>query len=150
MLYKGKELKDLSKTPQSIVPPRDMLVWDEIQEMRGVLPEPPLVVKVLAIVDSKELNGQVIAENNSVFLRYGHCADIPVVYATFRQIARWLAEGKGEVTDCSNGNGAYAKSSLYYFSKYDGKSSEGSAIRVRKWDDTEWREPTLEYMGLEG
>jgi hypothetical protein len=22
-------------------------------------------------------------------------------------------------------------------------------IKVRKWDDTEWHEPTVEYMGLE-
>lgn len=149
MKYKGIELKDISGTPQIIDPPREMLVWDN--DVNGKeRPYAPKKVTVFAIVNSDTLNGRVIGEESSSFIRCGHCAEIPTEYATFRQIARWLADGNGEVTEAVGCDGAYCKSSLYYFSAKGDVSSEGSAIRIRTWDDREWHEPTLEYMGLEG
>lgn len=150
MNYKGIELKDISGTPQVIDPPRKMLVWDDDHNGKEISYESPRKVTVLAIVDSDKLNGRVIAENTG-FARYGHCAELPTEYATIRQISRWLAEGNGEVSEGIDiGGGVYCKSSLYHHSGKDDASSEGSALRIRKWDDTEWHEPTLEYMGLEG
>lgn len=149
MEYKGIKLQDISGTPQVIDPPREMLVWDDDAEGHEK-PYAPKKVTVLAIVNSDKLNGRVIGEQYAAFARYGHCAEIPIAYATFRQIARWLADGNGEVTESVGCDGAYCKSSLYYFSAKGDVSSMGSAVRIRKWDDTEWHEPTLEYMGLEG
>ena len=149
MYYKGIELEDISGTPQVFNPPREMLVWDDDRNGNEREYEPHKVT-VLAIVNSDKLNGRVIAEEGMTFVRFGHCAENPCEYATFRQIAWWLAEGNGEVTESVGVDGAYCKSSLYYFLAKGDVSSEGSDIRICKWDDTEWHEPTLEYMGLEG
>lgn len=148
MLYKGKELKDISRTPQVIVPPRYMLVWDEQQERVGVFPVTPLVVKVLAIVDSKVPNGRVIAEHGSTFLRYGHCADIPKLRVTNRQLSRWLAEGNGEAKHTGIDDALASANYTYVDSRCD--EEVPGYMKVRKWGDTDWHEPTLEYMGLEG
>lgn len=68
---------------------------------------------------------------------------------TNRELARWLAQGRGECRLCSMGDvSPYAQMAFRYCDKDDFLPVKGIVL-VRKWDDKEWHEPTREYMGLE-
>ena len=132
MEYKGIELKEITE-PQLFDPPKKMLVW----EYYGNITE----LDVYAITSRKDF--PVICENST----WRHCAEIPEVtkskLVTYRELARWLSEGNGEVmwskTICSNWN----------YSNDDENEDLDESFSVRKWDDTEWHHPTREYLGLE-
>ena len=60
--------------------------------------------------------------------------------ATNRELAKWLAKGNGEKTE-----DAYNKQShSYIVDNY----LVNDKIKIRKWEDTEWHEPTVDYMGI--
>lgn len=92
---------------------------------------------------------RIVAERSTVICQYStwkHCAEIPESKpksVTYRELARWLSEGNGEVmwstTVCSNWN----------YSNDDENEALDESFTVRKWDDTEWHKPTREYLGLE-
>lgn len=133
MKYKGIELKEITEQ-QIFNPPKKMLVWDKDNEY-------PSTANVCAIVSRN--NNRVITENAA----WRHCAEIPEVPeskpVTFRELARWLAEGNGEVncsnTCCANWNYSIDNENKFLSEKFS----------VRKWDETEWHKPTREYLGLE-
>jgi len=81
---------------------------------------------------------------------YRHCAILPDPpkprVATNRELARWLAQGNGEWCNCI---GDSSRASIEWW--YDQGHSEKKAdnVFVRKWSDTEWHKPTVDYMGLE-
>ena len=135
MKYKGIELKEVTE-PQLFDPPKDMLVWNDDDESvwRGK-------VSVCAIVGHREY--PVI----SACGYYNHCAEIPTVteseLVTYRELARWLAKGNGEVnnanTICQNWNYWYDQENCIV----------KNSLSVRKWDETGWHKPTREYLGLE-
>ena len=136
MEYKGIELKEVTE-PQLFDTPKKMLVWDKDYEC-------PATANVCAIINRKGF--RVITENAS----WRHCAEIPEVneskLVTYRELARWLAKGNGEVknagTICPNWN---------YYDYYDDEENKPvkDSLLVREWDDTEWHKPTREYLGLE-
>ena len=65
--------------------------------------------------------------------------------ATNRELARWLAQGDGEWINVKD---TWTSSDyLYEYEKYDEPLIKD--IRVRKWSDTEWHEPTADYLGIE-
>lgn len=132
MQYKGIELKEITE-PQIFNPPKLMLVWDDDNES-------PCQLNVYAIINREDF--QVITERSA----WQHCAEIPEVLATNRELARWLAEGKGEVMLC--GAVSEVSSSLSYDSTAANKLVAGKVI-VRKWNETDWHLPTREYLGLE-
>lgn len=136
MKYKGIELKEITE-PQIFDPPKKMLVWDSYESITEL--------DVYAIVSRKDF--PVICENST----WKHCAEIPKVpelkLVTYRELARWLAEGNGEVNDDLNDEGAIYTSQCYW--KGQENDAVGDSLRVRKWDDTEWHKPTMEYLGLE-
>lgn len=130
MKYKGIELKEVTE-PQLFDPPKKMLVWDNYDKVE---------LDVYAIVSRKDF--PVICVNST----WQHCAEIPESKpksVTYRELARWLAKGNGEVqwssTVCTNWN--------YLVDNENDFLSED--CYVRKWDDTEWHKPTREYIGLE-
>lgn len=86
MKYKGIELKEVTET-QLFDQPKKMVVWDSYSNM--------VELEVYAIVSRKDF--PVICENST----WQHCAEIPEVPeskpVTYRELARWLAEGNGEV-----------------------------------------------------
>ena len=135
MKYKGIELKEVTE-PQLFDPPKKMLVWDNCSNIAEI--------DVYAIVSREDF--RVICENSS----WRHCAEIPEVLesklVTYRELARWLAEGNGEVKD-ENDEGTICMS-RFYWEGQENNAVEDS-IHVRKWDDTEWNQPTREYIGLE-
>ena len=136
MKYKGIELKQIT-TSQIFDPPKEMLVWDYVDSA-------PFKMPVHAIVASKTF--PVIAEEGD----YQYCAEIPEEpksrRATNRELSKWLAKGHGEYTNtlcCSTSYITYE----YFLDSADSEVSEN--ILVRKWDDDEWHEPTVDYMGIE-
>ena len=136
MEYKGIELKEITE-PQLFDPPKKMFVWGRYEGITEL--------DVYAIVSRKDF--PVICENST----WRHCAEIPSYLPeskpiTHRELARWLAEGNGEVKD-ENDEGAICMSSIYWEGQENNAVKD--SIHVRKWDDTEWRKPTREYLGLE-
>lgn len=137
MKYKGIELKEVTE-PQLFDPPKKMVVWDSYSNM--------IELEVYAIVSHKDY--PVICKNSG----WLHCAEIPEVpelkLVTYRELARWLAKGNGEVNDELDDDKCAIYTQQFYWKGQENNSVEDS-IYVRKWDDTEWHKPTREYLGLE-
>lgn len=138
MEYKGIKLTEVTGS-QIVDPPKKMLVWDY---------EPGCLLKadVLAIVNGRESGYPVITKTGT----YRHCAEIPEEpksrRATNRELSKWLAKGHGEYTNtlcCSTSYITYE----YFLDSAESEVSEN--ILVRKWDDVDWHEPTVDYMGIE-
>ena len=130
MEYNGIELKEIT-TSQIFDPPKEMLVWDYVDSA-------PFKMPVHAIVVSKTF--PVIAEEGD----YQYCAEIPETpRVTNRELSKWLAKGHGEYR-----NQICAVSNLYIYVDLETDVAVPSYIRVRKWDDADWHEPTVDYMGI--
>lgn len=140
MKYKGIELKE-NTTLQIFDPPKEMLVWDQDDSE-------PLKREVCAIFKHKKLNLAITTD----ITYFCHCADIPEEAkpgrATSRELAKWLAQGNGEWC-MKNGTGQIGANTNYGYSKYEENQNVTDGILVRKWEDTEWHEPTVDYMGIE-
>lgn len=65
---------------------------------------------------------------------------------TYRTLAKWLAQGKGEYMFIDGDN--ICVQSLTYNEGMENKEV-GFDIVVRKWSDTEWHDPTEEYLADE-
>ena len=132
MKYKGIELTEVTE-PKLFDPPKKMLVWGCSENITEL--------DVYAITSRKDF--PVICENSN----WRHCAEIPEVpeskLVTYRELARWLAEGNGEVMWANN-----VLSNWNYSTDEENKALDES-LSVRKWDDTEWHKPTREYLGLD-
>ena len=149
MKYKGIELKEIT-TSQIFDPPKKMITWDS--ECGGFY-----ICEVLAIVNGKDNNYSVIAKNAS----YRHCAEIPEEHkprrVTNRELSKWLAKGHGECMNPNSDSYSYDDlskanlvSSTYTYSGISEANKEVPFyVRVRKWDDVDWHEPTVDYMGIE-
>ncbi len=140
MKYKGIVLKE-NTTPQIVDPPREMLVWSD--EMVKMNKEPQKEI-VYAVV---KLGKYYVAITSS--LQWSYCAEIPKELkprrATVRELSKWLAQGNGEYSNII----CCTKSYTTYEYELDSVACEVSEnILVRKWDDTDWHEPTVDYMGL--
>ena len=136
MKYKGIELEEITE-PQTFNPPKPMMVWDSDEKY-------PCVLNVCAIVNREDF--RVITERSA----WRHCAEIPEEpkkkLATYRELARWLAKGKGEMkfSSPSSNCGTY-----FCYPPDEANIAVSLDWNVRKWDDTEWHSPTREYLGLE-
>lgn len=135
MKYKGIELKEFeSDKPVVFDPPKRMLVWDYVDGT-------PIEKDVIAFIPNRY---HKVIEQTSLSL---HCAEIPdkgSELATNRELAKWLVLGNGQYH--TGGSRAWTEHN-YIIGQDDDVCS--SIIRVRKWGDNEWHEPTLEYLGLE-
>ena len=131
MEYEGIKVKEITES-QIFDPPRKMLVWDSDGDV--------VKTNVCAIVNRGSY--RVITECST----WKHCAEIPEVLATHRELARWLAEGKGQLRKCTSNFTIYTCMS-FDLANANEPVSEGFA--VSKWDDKEWHKPTREYLGLE-
>lgn len=136
--YNGMELEEVT-TPQVFDPPRKCIVWNSKDGSDWNIRE------VYAILSNSYSTFKVICAWAECSCK--HCALLPDPpkprRATNRELSRWLAEGKGEilVPHCVTQHVSYAV----------GQDNEkcGSGLRVRKWSDTEWHEPTVDYLGLD-
>ena len=136
MKYKGIELKEFtSEKPVLFGPPKRMLVWDYDDET-------PTEAEVLAFIPNR---CHKVIEQMTVYI---HCAEIPEVMcrrATNRELAKWLSLGIGQY-QVSGGIRIWTEHP-YDIGQDDDACSK--FIKVRKWCDKEWHEPTLKYLDLE-
>lgn len=70
--------------------------------------------------------------------------------AMMHELAKWLAQGNGQVCDYGGG-GVVSKDCLVSdgikYQIFESFDYCGSLV-IKKWGDKKWHEPTLEYMGL--
>lgn len=135
--YYGMELEEVT-IPQIFDPPRNCLVWDEN-------PRPYCTLSVSAIARTK--HGLRILSDEGTTWR--HCAILPDPpksrRATNRELSRWLAQGNGEIS----GDTKEYTIAGYYYTIGDENAPVKNEISVRKWSDTEWHEPTVDYLGID-
>lgn len=139
MKYKGQELTEFkSDKPVFFDPPKQMFVWDRDDD--GCISDP---VPVYAYIPTRK-RGCVIAERCT----WDRCAEIPAEpkprRATNLELMKWLAKGNGYCT------AVYARFWFNYeVSAEIADHPCDENIKIRKWEDAEWHEPTAKYMGLE-
>ena len=131
MIYKGHELKPL--TERNVWDkPHKMLCWDEEYEK-------PEIREVVAFFPELNDRCHVVCIDGGWFAK---CAEIPEEQkprrATNRELSKWLAQGNGE---CLGTDGCiYTHHDEFLADECDDICFYGAL--VRKWDDTEWHEPT--------
>jgi hypothetical protein len=134
--YKGNEIESISEC-KVFDEPHNMLVWN--RSYNG-----PIEKLVCAVIPYRS-SGSVITTNGA----YEYCAEIPEKsaprIATNRELAKWLAQGKGEWCNCI-GDNQRAAIEWWYDQGYSEKAAKN--VFVRKWSDTEWHAPDVEYMGI--
>lgn len=139
MKYNGIELNEFTSN-ESVVfdPPKTMLVWDKDYDT-------PDKVEVVAYLPSIAKYPVVTLPSSN----FAHCAEIPESAkprrATNRELSKWLAQGNGESYD----NRFDVVDHEYTYHTFEMDGSCQPTLKIRKWDDEEWHEPTLDYMGLE-
>lgn len=144
MKYKGKELKEIT-TLQVFDPPKKMLVWWFNDD--SDIPEEKIVTAIVKTTDG-------IRTITSDLRNYPHCAEIPEEpksrRATNRELARWLAQGNGQVSYFDEyGTRLVSTSWTYISGDLASPTDEVNDEAIRKWDDTDWHEPTVDYMGMD-
>lgn len=68
---------------------------------------------------------------------------------TNRELARWLAQGKGEFYCYDDENGFVSECGTELQYPDANAHTKVVKVKIRKWEDEEWQEPSREYMGLE-
>ena len=113
-----------------------MVCWDFYDDE-------PLVQEVVAYTPIRK--GYPVIGLDSVWI---HCAEIPEEpkprRATNLELMRWLAQGNGFFT-------SVLSPAAWTCAEFDKERLDVTCneyFRVRKWDDSEWHEPTADYMGL--
>ena len=148
MKYNGFEVKEFtSDKPVVFDPPKQMLCWNNEGDIPGKL-EVHAYLPASGCCPVKCWNCNM-----------AHCAEIPEISkepkprrATNRELAKWLAHGNGEKSYAFADGSGYSVSCdfIYDLTEENRPLPEHDRLLVRKWDDTEWHEPTADYMGLEG
>ncbi len=144
MKWKGIALKEI-KEQQIFDPPKKMVVWNSqctnIKEQT-----------VAAIVKDKNGDTWAIAHPEfigDIFKYWAYCAEIPEALkprrATWKELAYWLMNGRGLVMD----NDTKRVDTGILFDKDNIDKEVGERWLVMRKDDTEWKEPTVDYMGIE-
>lgn len=139
MTYNGIELNEF-KSDTTIVfdPPKRMLVCDRNERLGDRDIETVYAYIPAAVYPVKTGSGS-----------FYRCAELPKEAmprrATNVELARWLLQCNGQ---CAGKDATTVLSHYDYDKGHDHLECPGY-IEVRKWDDTEWHEPTAEYMGLD-
>ena len=140
--YNGMELEEVTK-PQIFDPPKKCVVFDSYDEKKSIIRN---VVAVLPASFNK--CGGILSVITEEKQYWKHCALLPDPpkprRATNRELSRWLAQGNGE---CLGSQDDADTAWNYPMEISNAPLREGA--KVRKWSDTEWHEPTVDYMGLE-
>ncbi len=139
MEYKGIELTEF-KTTENIFfdKPKKMLVWDDTNTEC-------LKADVVAVILSRKSYPVV-----GVRYTWQHCAEIPEEskpkLVTYRELAKWLAQGNGELRIDMKGT---AVNTYMCYALDSANEPVPPNYVVRKWEDDDWNQPTREYLGLE-
>ena len=134
--YNGMELEEVTE-PQIFDPPKRCVVWFD-GDVEGEIKN---VIAILA--KSSGLRCKAVTDEWSSF---EHCALLPDPpkprRATNRELARWLIEGKAQIR--------HSDSDMVYvgwnYKEFEDDLPCSNDVLVRKWSDTEWHEPTVDYL----
>lgn len=141
MKRKGIELKEIT-TPQVFDPPKPMFVWDNDVKC-DVLP----VQTVYAVIRTVSGTTQVVGAGS---LRWAHCAEIPEEpkprRATNRELSKWISQYGEWTYEYDDAKTVYHE---FSYKEPDRENLVVEKIYIRRWDDTDWHEPTVDYMGIE-
>jgi hypothetical protein len=133
--YNGMELEEFT-TPQIFDPPKTMVVWEDDEK-------PTTAVVIALLAKSSNFQYRVVINDCSF---YPHCALLPdhpkPRRATNRELARWLIEGKAQIRH-SDSNMVYVG---WNYKEFEDDLPCSNNVLVRKWSDTEWHEPTVDYL----
>jgi hypothetical protein len=133
--YNGMELEEFT-TPQIFDPPKTMVVWEDDKK-------PTTAVVIALLAKSSNFQYRVVINDCSF---YPHCALLPdhpkPRRATNRELARWLIEGKAQIRH-SDSNMVYVG---WNYKEFEDDLPCSNNVLVRKWSDTEWHEPTVDYL----
>lgn len=136
MNYKGVELQPINEC-KVFEEPREMLVWNESYTR-------PIEKLVCAVIPYRR-EGSVITRGGA----FEYCAEIPEEpkprRATWKELAYWLMDGKGLVVD---ENTSRVDTGIF-FNRVDLDAEVSDNLKVMRRDDTDWHEPTVNYLGLE-
>lgn len=136
MNYKGVELQPINEC-KVFEEPREMLVWNECYTR-------PIVKFVCAVIPYRH-EGSVITRGGA----FEYCAEIPEEpkprMATWKELAYWLMDGKGLVVDENTSR----VDTGVFFNRVDLDAEVSDNLKVMRRDDTDWQEPTVDYLGLE-
>lgn len=133
--YNGVEIQSITEC-KAFEEPREMLVWNKNFPC-------PIERMVCAIIPYRHA-GSVITTSGA----YEYCAEIPKKpeprRATWMEVAKWCATGKGLVYDTNRDK----IDTGVMFTPDNEHEPIMDELKVRKWDDTEWHDPDVEYMGI--
>jgi hypothetical protein len=140
--YNGMKLEEFtSDKPVIFDPPKKMLVTDDYDYKSCRVTE-------IIVYDPRRTVCKAIGIHNQSWKYCFLLPDPPKPRrATNRELARWLAQGNGEYTNPKSDY--YNNYSSFSYEECDKDNEIYANFKVRKWDDTEWHEPTVDYMGLE-
>ena len=139
--YNGMELEEFtSDKPIFFDKPVGALCWNNNGWQGGIC---EYVIAFIPRSDSS-----IAVTEHTTWLHMAILPDPPKPRrATNRELARWLAQGNGEwklegpvseEDQCSSGY-------YSYFEKYENYELDCDML-VRKWENTEWHEPTVDYL----
>lgn len=140
--YNGMELEEqIYSEPTIINDSREAIVWNDYANKD----------RVIVLSYDPRSDYPVRSNNDRIWKHFAFIPEKPAPRrATNRELAKWLAQGNGEFTqgvEDSRGGGPFTKTSLYYSADLSNEFVTDE-VRVRKWDDTEWHTPDVEYMGI--
>lgn len=143
MIIKGVKLVEVTE-PQIFEQAQKMFVWDfESCDESSVS-----IKEVLVILPNKEEYRRkeikpVLATDGT---KWNFCAKIPSPrIATNRELSRWLSQGNGELS--------IHNTEIHTYFNYTPENADSECkdeiLKVRKWSDTEWHTPDVEYLDIE-
>lgn len=135
--YNGMELEEFAPEDNCFFNPPVKAVFINADHV-------PIRERMLYSFD-KRFNCPFTDEEN---LCWPHCAILPNPpkprRATNRELARWLAQGNGEYKEIITDHECCM--TYFYYSDRGRDVELQKGIKVRKWSDTEWHEPTVDYL----
>ena len=133
--YNGMELEEfVSYEPKIFNPPARMAVWDDSYNVAK---------EDVYVYDPRRKDSYCVITATASWL---HCALLPDPpkprRATWLEVARWCATGNGLVYDTYRDK----IDTGIMFKPSNAHEPIMNEIKVRKWSDTEWNEPTVDYL----
>jgi hypothetical protein len=146
--YNGMELEEFTSDKPVAFPKGTRAVFWEDDIAKDIFRFEGEIISYLPYLKDPAVPFNCIMHNGS-HATFGHCAILPDPpkprRATWLEVARWCATGNGFVYDSDRDK----IDTGIMFKPSNESEPIVDVIKVRKWEDTEWHEPTVDYMGLE-
>lgn len=135
--YNGMELEEFtSDKPVFFDTNKEGIVWNDISNKD----------RVIVLSYDPRSKYPIRSNNDRIWKHFAFIPEKPEPRrATNRELTKWLAQGNGERIDK---NGKFIFTDFGYKECYSDDVVDDIFL-IRKWDDTEWHEPTVDYMGIE-